>query len=174
MAAKLALARLNLDMKQPDEAVRNAQIAVSLRPEAQTYALLSEAFLSVGDADKALSTAETALEKGTASAPAHLALARVLEVNGQTQEALREIETALRLNPYSVDALSLSGTLRQRLGQYRECATLWQRALSLNPWNADLHYRLAELLGKTLRDSASALEHYNQYFELEKLRTGAG
>jgi len=174
VAAKLAQAQLNLDNEQPDEAVRNAQIAVSLRPDAQSYALLSEAFLSSGDADKALATARTALEKGADSAPAHLAMARALEANGQTQEALRETETALKLNPYSVDALSLSGTLRQKLGEFRECAALWQRALSLNPWHADLHYRLAELLGKTLRDSEGALEHYNRYFELEKLRTGAG
>ncbi len=171
--AKLAMADIYLSLKQPDEAVRNAQIAVSLRPDAQTYSSLSEAFLSTGDAEKALSTAKSALGKGPDSADAHLAMARVLDASGQSPDALKEAETALKLNPYSVDALSLEGTLRRNQNDSRECAALWQRALTLNPWNADLHYRLAELLGKTLGDSAGALEHYNQYFQLEKLRTGA-
>ena len=171
--AKLATAEVYISLKQPDEAVRNAQIAVSLRPDARTYAALSEAFLSTGDADKALSTAKSALDKGPDSADAHLAMARVLDATGQTTDALREAEAALKVDPYSVDALSLEGTLRRNQNDSRECAALWQRALALNPWNADLHYRLAELLGKTLGDSAGALEHYNQYFQLEKLRTGA-
>jgi len=72
-----------------------------------------------------------------------------------------------------VQALNLDGTLCRNQNDLRECAALWQRALSLDPWDADLHYRLAELLGKSLGDSAGALEHYNRYFELEKLRTGA-
>ena len=171
--AKLAMADLYLALKQPDQAVASAQIAVSLRPDAQTFSALSAAFLSDGDTDKALSTAKSALAKGPDSADAHLALARVLDANRQAQDALKEVETALRLNPYSVQVLSLDGTLHRNQNDLRECAALWQRALTLNPWDADLHYRLAELLGKSLGDSAGALEHYNQYFELEKLRTGA-
>ena len=167
------MAELYLTLKKPDEAVRNAQIAVSLRPDAQTYSALSGAFLSSGDADNALSTAKSALEKGPKSADAHLAMGRVLDATGQSADALNEVQAALKLNPYSVDALSLQGTLRRNQNDSRECAALWQRALTLNPWNADLHYRLAELLGKTLGDSAGALEHYNQYLQLEKLRTGA-
>ncbi len=172
--ARIALAELHLASGRPEEAVRNAQIAVSCRSDAASYASLCDAFLAAGQNEKAQSAAMAGLEQSADSARVHLALARVRQVQGRTDEALNEAERALELDPYSVEALRLSGALRRERGELRECAALWQRALALNPWYAQLHFDLSRLLGERLGDTRAAIEHYARYLELERARIEAG
>ncbi|MFO8006103.1 MAG: tetratricopeptide repeat protein, partial [Candidatus Brocadiia bacterium] len=139
-----------------------------------SYAALCEAFLAAGQAEKAQSAAEAALDQSAGSAAAHLAMAQVRRGQGRTEDALAETERALELDPYSVEALRLSGALRRERGELRECAALWQRALALNPWHAQMHFDLSRLLGERLGDTEAAIEHYAQYLELERARIEAG
>ncbi len=153
------MADLCLTLKRPDEAVRNAGIAVSLRPErADLLAAPSAAFLSTGDAEKALLHRQECPGQGARSPPNSPPgpwPACSTPAAGPA-EALRGAEAALKVSPYfRRTRLSLEGTLRRNLNDCpRVRPPLWQRALGLDPWNADLHYRLAGLLGR--RPSATA------------------
>ncbi len=173
VAARLAMADIYVRFRQADEAVRCAQIAVSRRPDATTYAALSAAFLSAQDADKAEETARMAISANARAPAGPIALARALRQTERLEEALEHAQRAVELAPYSVEAIELNGDVRRALGDYRQCAALWTRALDLNPWHAELHRKMAELLGMTLGESDAALRHYDRYFELEKLRANA-
>jgi tetratricopeptide (TPR) repeat protein len=171
--ARLAIADVLLMAGRADEAIRAAQEAVQSRPDAETYSMLSAAFLAAGDPSKAETAAMAAVQKDARSSSAHLALAKSLAANGKTDAARDEAATALDLHPYSVEALRFAGSLRRQAGDYRACADLWQRALKLDPWSADLHRLMADLLDRDFNDNAAALEHYRRCFELEDLRAAA-
>jgi tetratricopeptide (TPR) repeat protein len=172
-ASAVAIARLHIRAEQGEEAVRHAQIAVARQPTAENYALLSESFRAAGDLEKALSTAQTAVEQNADSAAAHLALAGALCREEKRALALREVETAVRLAPYDAQALRVNGELRQAMGQGDQCAALWEKALELNPWDADLHFRLAELCDRDLGDPDRAAAHYDAYYRLQEALTQA-
>ncbi|NIO12660.1 MAG: hypothetical protein GTO31_02045, partial [Xanthomonadales bacterium] len=70
--ARIALAELHLASGRPEEAVRNAQIAVSCRSDAASYASLCDAFLAAGQNEKAQSAAMAGLEQSADSARVHL------------------------------------------------------------------------------------------------------
>lgn len=173
VSAHLAMAQIDLRAGRPDDAVRSVQIAAFARPDAETYAALSNAFLGIGDVDKAESAAKTALEKDPLSARAHLAVARVRQAQGQAEEARKEAAEALALCPYSVQALEFNGALWRAEGDLVKCVGFWQQALALNPWHAELHRQLADVLARELGDQTGALEHRRQYVELERMRTQA-
>lgn len=171
--AHLALVEVHLGAGQVEQAVARAQIAASARPDAQTFAALSRAFLSTGDADKAETAANEALEQDPLDPRAHVALGRALQARGQPDEARKQADRAVELDPYCVDALELSGALWQEARDFRRCAESWQRALALNPWHADLHRRLSDMLGPRLRDWTGTHEHHSKYVELERMRAEA-
>jgi tetratricopeptide (TPR) repeat protein len=172
--ARLALAELHRRASHPEEAVQHAQIAVSCREDAQTYAALCEAFLGADQVDKADTAAQSAAESGAHSAEAHAALARVRRAQDRLDEALEHAEEALEINPYSVGALRLLGGIRKERGELRECAAAWQRALALDRWHAEMHFELSRLLGEQLDEPEAAVEHYARYLELERMRAEAG
>ncbi len=171
--AHLAIVDVALAAGRLADAVRSAQIAAFSRPGGDTYAALSAAFLASGDIDKAESAALTAVQKDPFSARAHVALARVRHVQWRSKEAREAVDRAVELGPYAVEALEFSGSLWQAARDFRKCAESWRRALALNPWNAELHRRLADVLGEKLGDWVGALEHYQRYAELEEMRTQA-
>jgi len=173
VSAHLATVDVALAGKRLGEAVRSAQIAAFSRPGGGTYAALSAVFLASGDVDKAESAALTAVEKDPFSARAHLALARVRHQQQRDEQARTALARALELDPYSVEALEFNGVAWQAAGELHKCAESWRRALALNPWHAELHRRLADVLGEQLGDWPGALEHYRKYAELEEMRTQA-
>jgi tetratricopeptide (TPR) repeat protein len=164
---------LSQGLEAAAQAVEHAQIAASARPDAETYAALSRAFLAAGDAGNAETAARTALEKDARAATAHLALARVLLAKEDLDGALNAAERALELDPYLLAALELAGSAWARRGEYRKCAECWERALTMNPWDADLHRRLSEVLGPRLGDWTGTDRHHRRYVELERMRTEA-
>jgi tetratricopeptide (TPR) repeat protein len=172
-AARLFAARLWFEAGDGAEAIRQAQIAVSSRPDAETYVTLSGIFLSSGDTGKAEAAALGAAEKDSFSSAAHLALARAMAAGGKDEPARTETARALELDPYSVEALRFAGNLRAASGDFAGCAELWQRAIDLNPWHAELHWQLARLLSQQLDDSLRAQEHERRYAELEQMRRSA-
>jgi len=171
--ARLVLVELYLDANLPEEAVACAQIAASARPDGQSYAALADAFLAAGDKANAEVAAASAVEKEPLSASPHISAARVLQAMQKPEDALKEANRALELNPYSVDALELAGWLCQASGDSRKCAEFWQRALTLDPCRAELHRRLADVLGPKLGDWSGANVHLTQYTTLEKARAEA-
>lgn len=170
VAARLALAEVYIADDQPEQAVRETQIAVSARADAETYGALCRAFMAAAQVDKAASAARSALSTAPSAPEAHLAMARVHLVRGELEQAIEETATALNRDPYMFEALRLRGRIRREMGQLRACAAAWQRALGLNPWAADLHFELSRLLGEQLGDQEASLHHYARWLELEQRR----
>ncbi len=171
--ARIAMSTVHLEAGNTDDAVRNAQIAVSTRGSERDYAALTDAFLEAGEPEKAEVAASEAARRAPDSALARLSLALALAANGKNDAAMPEVDRALEINPYLPKALELKGRLLATAGDHRGCARLWERALGLNEWNADLHRDMAELLREDLNDRAGALRHYTRCLELEELREEA-
>ncbi len=170
VAARLAMAGLYCRVGEHSEAVRNARLAVSSRPDARGYAALARAFAGLGEWENA----QTAVKKAQQAAPGayvvHLAAAEVAAARGQDEPALEAARQALKLNPYSVEALALAGAACLKLDRPQDCAAFWQRAAELNPWDAKLHWELAEVLRTRLDDLRCAIEHYCKHIELKGSR----
>ncbi len=171
--ARLALAAILGEQSRSQAAVRNAQIAVSARADAVTYAALCRAFLGSGEIDKAEAAALSAVEHNPQTAPARMALARVRLAQNRPADALHEAERAAQLAPFSVEALELKGEAQRRLHMHAECRDTWKRALALNPWDSALHLKLARLLVAHLNDRESARDHYARHGRLEAARAHA-
>jgi len=171
VAARLALAQVYNANGQAEQAVRETQIAVSARADAETYGALCRAFLAAGQIEKAASAAESAVSKAPNAPEGHLAMARVHLARDELEQAIQETTEALDRDPYMFEALRLRGLVRREMGQLRACAAVWQRALSLNEWAADLHFELSRLLGEKLGDQEASLSHYARWLELEQRRT---
>jgi tetratricopeptide (TPR) repeat protein len=168
--ARVALTELHLMAGEPQQAVESARIAAHARATAQTYAVLSRAFLGARNVGEAITAARTALQKDEQSPAAHVALARALMVKNELEEAMQHAQAALEAYPYSVEALEVAGEIEAARADWQKCAEYWQRALALNPWDGPLHRRISEVLGPHLGDWAGTAEHHQRYVELEKMK----
>jgi len=172
VSRKLALSFAYLQSGRHAEAVENAQVAVGISPEPRSYAMLARAFILSGEPEKAQMAAERAMESGSKSVVAHLAMARVLRASGQFETALQHCQKAIELDPFQVEALSLCGDLFLETGKAGGAAAVWRRAVELDRWNAEMHWKLAELLRQRLGDADGALLHYRRCVELGGPRAG--
>ena len=173
VAARLALSDVLCDGSQPEEAIRNAQIAVAAHAGTATYAALARCFLAAGEVDKAESAAQSAAETNPEAPETHLALARIRLTQNRPEDTLQEAGSALDRAPFSVEALELEGEAHRQLGQYDQAAAAWQRALELDRWHSALHLSLARLLVAHLNDREAAREHYGRHRQLERTQKQA-
>lgn len=163
---RLALSRLHLQTGKRSEAIRAAQVAVSIEKNARTYAALAEAFLAAGDVGKAETAAKQAKSANPYSARAHVMMARVSAEKEELEKALEQCKEALEMDPHEVDAMILRGNIHRRMGDAEKAASAWERALERDKWNESLHWRMAELLRKDLARPEKAIPHYRRVAEL--------
>ena len=162
----LALARAYLAAGRHDLAVRHAQIAVSASAGPDSYGALACIFLASGDLEKAQIAANNAIESGPKSGAAHLVMARLLHASGDRQKAIELCRQAVECDPFLAEAFRFWGQLYEEAEDYGRCAEMWKKALELDRWDAELHWRLAELLERRIRDRAGAALHYRRHREL--------
>jgi protein O-GlcNAc transferase len=112
------------------------------------------------DIDQRIATAQAALAERRAigrdraragpgdplSAPALLALARPLAVDGRLQEAATMLERAVQLNPRLTEAHCNLGLVQASLGRVREARANYRQALEIEPDRADTHHNLGNAL----------------------------
>jgi len=132
-----------------EKAVLHVQKALAAGETAEGFALLARAFLTTGRSDAALQAAERALKMAPGATCARVNMARTLDAQGKPELARKEALKAVESDPHSPEAFSLAGTLAAADDDNARAIELWNRALSLNQWDADLHERLARLLGDT-------------------------
>jgi tetratricopeptide (TPR) repeat protein len=117
-----------------------------------------------GEIDKALSTYENALKRGT-NGDVESGYGRMLLRKGKPAQALHAVEPTLKRNPNNVDALLVAGIALSRQGKVEAARTLLERGVRLHD-DSDFQYALgaiAESQGRT----GDAIKHYDASITLD-------
>jgi protein O-mannosyl-transferase len=96
---------------------------------------------------------------------AHINLATILRLNGQSAESEREYQTALRLQPANPDGHAGYGALLVREGRWRDAIREFSEVIQLRPESAEGHYNLGRVLG-TLGQADQALAEFAKAVQL--------
>jgi len=120
------LAKINLDLKNPDEARRILEEASRL-PEADFYVFYEIGLLDAdaGKAREALEALGKATEIDPDFANAHLARARLYIDTGSATEAKREYREVLRLEPFNREALAGLADILYTTGDFADGVELF-------------------------------------------------
>ena len=115
-----------------------------------------------GDRETAAQLYREVLAEDIGNYMAHVQLARIHEVNGDTAAALRERRAAADANPEDHSLLRDLGVALQRAGQPAQAEEALRQARALNRRDPLVHYQLGVLLDERgSRDSArTALETF--------------
>ena len=145
-----ALARAN----RMDEALREFEVSLSIRPTHFTYGKLGFALFEKGRLDEARQALEIAV-KLAPDYPGHRAnLGGVYFQLGRWPDALAQLQRAVELAPRHVHARTNLGVILGRMGRYREAIAEFERVQALDPTNAEALRSLPQL--RALAASASA------------------
>ena len=169
-AAEASIHELYLrGLDQLDHYYQPGQIALAIesfqrmlakdRNSAAAYAGLAQAYLfkhrnesrDHSWREKALATAQRAVELNGDLAAARASLGLVLVSLGEFDEAQPHLQQALVLDPFNLDAFRGLGQIQERLGQFEEAETIYRRALEMRPEDRRLHDLLGALCYRTGR-----------------------
>jgi tetratricopeptide (TPR) repeat protein len=163
-----------LDKKgQSDEAIRQYQAALRLRPD--NFIVRNNLGIALGrrgQIDEALTQFQEAVRLAPADASCHYNLGNALLEKGQTDEAITQYRQAIRLNMYSVGLHNNLGLALARKGQNDEAITHYQEALRLEPADPDIHYNLGVALAQRGQIN-EAIGHYQEALRLNPDRAEA-
>ena len=143
-----------VDKGQAEEAIRQFQEAIRLRPdEANAHHNLGNALLKQGQTDAAISQFQLAARLKPESATIHYNLGIALGNQGQTDAAISQLQEAIRLKPAYPEALGTLAGAFDGQGKYAEAIRLYQAALKSKPNQEEVLNNLAWLLA-TCPDAA--------------------
>jgi serine/threonine-protein kinase len=133
--ANIALGdRLEVQEKNPAEAIRYYQAAASLRPQAALgYFKLGKALSSTGRLEEAAGQFRQAMDADPTSLVSQLQLALVLLQLGRHDEAIDRLQAAVRSNPNAADLRALLGYWLNVQGRHAEALSKYQEAVALEP-----------------------------------------
>ena len=163
--ARLEMARIHCAAGRGPQAVEEARISVSARPDADGFAVLGRAFVAVKDLPKAQEAVARALELAGRSPVGRLVAAELAHAQKRPDEALKHAEQAARMDPYCVQAHALVARLWAERNVGAHAVAQLRKALKLNPWDAGLHWEIAELLRAS--EPRRAMEHYRRHIGLK-------
>jgi TonB family protein len=147
---------------------------VRLRPDsADAHARLAFALILADESQKALATAQRALELGDQSFRAHYAIAEASLRTGTPAKALEEAETALRINPNFVAALITKSFAHYGLQQYTEAMASLEQFLASAPDDMDADTwrgQLQELRGQIYQPSSPGTPIFSPKEVMQKAR----
>jgi tetratricopeptide (TPR) repeat protein len=121
------IAKINLDLKRPDEALRVLEEASRL-PDADFYVFYELGLLAAdaGKPQEALEALGEAIEIDPDFANAHLARARLYIDTHSASEAKREYREVLRIEPFNREALSGLADILYATGEFADGADLFK------------------------------------------------
>jgi tetratricopeptide (TPR) repeat protein len=152
---------------KPDEAIRQYQQALRLKPEHPlVHYNLGNAFLAQGQTDEAIRQFQEALRLKPDYAKAHNNLGNALARKGQVDEAISQLEEAIRLAPKEADAYYNLANAFVRKGQVDMAIRLYEEAIRLKPDDADAHCNLGVALYRTGRN-AEAVGQFREALRLK-------
>ncbi len=113
--ARYLVVRTFIEENIPDEALREAEVAIQQCPrDATAHTALGDALYRLGDFDKAAVAYEEALRLNSQDARAHLGLGRVLLTDFRFKSGREHLESAQRLSPHDPDVASALASVLPR------------------------------------------------------------
>jgi tetratricopeptide (TPR) repeat protein len=132
---------------QPRQAIQLIGRAIARKPGVACFhANLAEAHRALGQVDRAVSAAQTALKLQPEHAEAANNLGLALLDQGNTEQAIHWFREALRLRPNEAMIHNNLGNALRLARQSSEALAHFRRAVELNPKLAQVHGNLGQLL----------------------------
>lgn len=123
----------------------NSTPDISKRNEANEYGNLGNAYLNIGNIEKAMAAYNKSLKIDPNNFYSHNNLAKVYTKQGRFSEALSEFTTAIKLNPGQWETFYNSGLVYIRSGQFSEGEKVLLYARNLAPQVSQIHFSLGNL-----------------------------
>ena len=142
---ELGLGLTMLAEGRADEASEVLRQVRGAQADAIRAAFLTIVYMQKGQADEALASARSVVEKFPDQAWSHNLLGSVLMATGQFAEARAVVGKAVELDPKDEAALANLARVEELLGNPAAAAAAWQRILDKDPTNADAAFWLARL-----------------------------
>jgi len=160
------LGNLLAETHRAEEAAAAYRRAVGLRADyTVAYIGLGRAKEQLGDLKRAEEAYRLALDVAPRSAPAHFALARLLD-RVHAPQALGHFETATALAPNDGEIAAAYGMALLHAGRTDDAYAAFQDAVARNPRSVDARVNLANLLCQR-DESDRALIHYMEVLEVD-------
>ncbi|HEX4769660.1 MAG TPA: tetratricopeptide repeat protein [Bryobacteraceae bacterium] len=142
--ARIQLARLALEDKQPSEAAtRLNELPPALRDRNDVALLRMRTEYGLGHTDAAADLLQHLLSNAQNDPAALISIGEALSATGRYDEAASVFDAALQIAPNRVDAIYDAGLAASRAGDFARAEGLLKRALELQPNNPDASYDLA-------------------------------
>jgi len=163
----LALAQAPADAEALKRTIAVESANVEKAPD-DTDALyrLGFAYLTLGEAKKAIKPLEQLVQKDNDSIDAKLLLARAYRSAGDAQKAKDLLDKAILVIPDEASLRAERALLARSLDEISDAIMHYQRAVELTPANADLVFNLAEAQHKNGQLDA-AISGYRRALELD-------
>jgi adenylate cyclase len=141
-------------------AVESAQKALALDDsDPLVHTCFSSLYIMQRQHDKAIVSAERALELSPSGARAYHSLGSALWFACRFSEAVQHFEQAIRLDPFpSSVAMRSLGNAYRMVGRYEEAIVQYKKALKLEPDDLFIHLGLAHIYVKLDRDKEAQAE----------------
>ncbi|MBI5892294.1 MAG: tetratricopeptide repeat protein [Deltaproteobacteria bacterium] len=169
------LGNIYADQGRLDEAMKEYQIAVELKPDyADARNNLGVIYFELGELDMAVKEYESVLKFYPAHAPAHNNLGNVYYNQGNLDKAEKEYLTALRLKPDYTEAYNNLGRIYDSQQRLNEAIDKYSSALRFNPdyaiayYNRGIAYWKKKLLSEARKDFEIALKLKPDFTEARK------
>jgi putative PEP-CTERM system TPR-repeat lipoprotein len=142
---ELGLGLTMLAEGRTDEASELLRQVRGAEAEATRAAFLTIIYMQKGQAEQALASARSVVEKFPDQAWSHNLLGSVLMATGQFAEARLVVGRAVELDPRDAAALANLARVEELLGNPAAAAVAWRRILEKDPGSADAAFWLARL-----------------------------
>lgn len=143
------------------EAERHLRIAAALAPDmVQVLLALAACQLHLGQAPKALKTAEQVLQSNPGNTQALIYKGRAQREMSKNHAAEQSFLAAAASDPSTANALNNLGITARARGDSTAATEYYQRALALEPENVELHHNLAQ--SKTYTSDDNHIENMRQ------------
>lgn len=133
--------------------------------QAAYYSNLAAAQLALGNADDAVSSAQSAVGIAPDYPGGWYNLSLALQAQGQLQPAIDALRQALQQSPQFAEAHNNLGNLLMAQGQFAESIEHLRSAVQLRPGSAEFHYNLANALQKN-EEPEAAVASYRETLRL--------
>jgi tetratricopeptide (TPR) repeat protein/predicted membrane-bound spermidine synthase len=165
----LLTGKYNINEGKYDDAIKQLTVAANIRPDsAQIYDYLGQAYIAVGDVQKAKDNFLKAINSQADYAPAYKNLAEAFVMENKENEAINNLKKAIEYRPDYLKAYAELGSLYTKVKQFDKADEILNKGLSysktLNSDTADIHLAIGRLC-IAMNDPEQARKHFQKAAE---------